>query len=144
MATWTLIDGDYPREDGTETVDIDYTAGIVARIDYFISNNTSPRLIICEGDSWFHYSRFFGYSNMLLPIKDELEAKDKSPDNISWGLVNLGNSGDTLAEMASDRHADLLKSILKQYKNNTKTMLNVFYSQQAAMILLIIFVIKSY
>lgn len=118
MATWTMIDDDYPQDTGSEEVDIEISADIVARIDYFIDDNTNPRLIICEGDSWFHYSRFFGYSNLLLPIKDELQAKDQSPNNVAWGLVNLGYSGDTLADIAKDKQIALLQKILKRYRNN--------------------------
>lgn len=123
MGTWTIIDEHYPEDNGTETVDIEYFADIMSRIDYFINNNGNPRLIICEGDSWFHYSRFFGYSNLLLPMKQEFVQIDNNDSQIAWALVNIASSSDTLAEMVNNRQGNLLKSILKEYKKHIKFVL---------------------
>lgn len=122
MKKWTIIDDSY-GEDNSQDDAVEYSSTIKERIDYFINDagtvfsgeEKEIRLIICEGDSWFAYSEF------LTCVVKELKEHDVDNNNIVWGVVDISNSSDTLAEML--RNSDDLKTILRTYKQYIKCIL---------------------
>lgn len=120
MKKWTIINHlyDYNDNDVSTEQDDEQLLSMSDRVDLFMSHakdagKTNIKLIICEGDSWFDYCE------LLKHITNELRDTDES--DITWGVVDIANSGDTLKQMI--KNSDQLKYIIQTYKQNIQCVL---------------------
>lgn len=123
MAQWTIIDSlyDYSDNEISTSQNEKPLYSIEQKINHFINDRyrgyKDIRLIICDGDSWFDYPN----PGLVERLFNEFKDNDESDQNTIFGLVNISNSGDTLAEIVEQ--SATLESILKKYKNNVKCVL---------------------
>lgn len=122
MKKWTIINHLYEYNDNDESTEQDdeQLLSMSDRVALFMQHakeagKTNIKLIICEGDSWFDYCELLKY--MINELKDNDES------DITWGVVNIANSGDTLGQMI--KNSDQLRYILQTYKKNIQC---VFFS----------------
>lgn len=119
MEKWTLIDHNYDGQDDSDET----AASIKEKVDDFIwraeSESNDVRLIICEGDSWFGHYTWSSHNAVLGSIFKILQAKDKSNDNVVWGVVDIAAASDTLRNIV--KHNQEFESILES--GNVKCVL---------------------